>query len=58
MAAAGRMMARKTTWKPWQAKLASYLDIPPHMLDRLKPNAGLDRKVNDFKRSNKSRFQI
>ena len=43
---------------PWQAKLTSYLDIPPHMLDKLKPNAGFYGKVNNFVRSNKSRFQI
>ena len=48
MAAVGRMIARKTRWKPWQAKVAKYLDISPHILDGLKRNAGFDRKVNSF----------
>ena len=52
MAASGRMMARKTKWMPWQAKLASFLDIPPHMLEGLKRNGGLDRKVNQYLKTN------
>ena len=48
MAAAGRMMARKTKWKPWQEEMASFLDISPFVLNGLKRNSGFNRKVTQI----------